>query len=76
MQNELILERTGKNNLEFKIAALNKSLKEEKIKFHKLKFGEDSMPDDIESNNTENSLHNLFMNVLHHVFFYIDCLNV
>lgn len=41
-------ERTAKNDLEFKIKALKSSLKEEKIKFHKLKFGEDSMPNDAE----------------------------
>lgn len=48
LQEDLVYERTSKNDLEFKIKALQTSLKEEKIQHHKLKFGEESMPADID----------------------------
>lgn len=61
LQEDLVLERTAKNNLEFKISALQTSVKEEKIKLHKLKFGEESMPEDLEPTpNNENEREFLF----------------
>jgi hypothetical protein len=50
---ELVLERTLRNNLEFKVTSVETSLREKKIEFHKLKFGEDSVPEELiaETNN-------------------------